>query len=65
MNALSAVEALANLTSVLMTVSLRLQTASQTLQRAHTEGWTQDDPRWTQAFSEADDALKAALERLK
>jgi GrpB-like predicted nucleotidyltransferase (UPF0157 family) len=40
-------------------------TASQTIQRAHLDGWSPEDPRWEEAFSEADKALSEALARLK
>jgi hypothetical protein len=65
MNASLAVTALVDLTSALLAVSVRLQQASQTLQRAHVEGWLDDDPRWAEAFGEADKALTDALARLK
>jgi hypothetical protein len=65
MNSLQVVTALVDLTSTLVTISARLMTASQTIQRAHLDGWSPEDPRWEEAFSEADKALSEALARLK
>jgi hypothetical protein len=65
MNSLQVVSALVELTSTLVTISARLQQASQTIQRAHVESWSPGDPRWEEAFSEADKALTDALARLK
>lgn len=65
MNALTVVSTLVELTSAVLALSLRLQQASQVLQRAHIEGWADDDPRWATAWMDADSALTEARERLK
>jgi hypothetical protein len=65
MNALTVVTQLTQLTSALLTLSTRLQSASQALQRAHLEGWVDQDPRWDQVWDEADTELQKALARLK
>jgi hypothetical protein len=65
MNALQVVTTLTQLTSTLLTLSLRIQEASQLIQRSRIEGWADDDPRWAQAWADADQDLQEALQKLR
>jgi hypothetical protein len=40
------------------------QIASAVLKQEHAEGWPDGDPRWAQAWADADVAFKAARARL-
>ena len=52
------------LTSVAIQAMMAAQQAQNILQKAHEEGWTDDDERWASAFKAADDALAQAIDRL-
>jgi hypothetical protein len=65
MNALAVISTANEIIGVILSLTARLQQASTVLQKAHVEGWAQDDVRWNQAFADADTALTEALARLR
>lgn len=52
------------LNGAIINSAIALQAASEVLKQAHSEGWTDNDPRWAQRWQEADLAQAAARARL-
>lgn len=53
------------LADAVLSLAIRLQEASNVLKKAHAEGWTEDDPRWDEAWKTADQSFEDALSNFK
>lgn len=65
LNSINLLSTVLELTDAILTISIRLQEASNVLKKAHVEGWTDDDKRWDDVWKDADNKFTDALDKLK